>query len=300
MPALILDGKEVSRQILAALKPRVAALDPKLAVVLVGDNAESESYVKQKIKSCDLVGMRHEIKRLPASLTLPALLGEIDGLNADPDVSGFIVQLPLPAHLQEHVPQVIRAIDPAKDVDGFTAYNLGKMFLSREFEHLPPATPGGVTDLLDHYGLAVAGKHAVVIGRSNIAGKPLAIMLLNRGATVTVCHKGTPDIAAFTRMADMLVTAAGVPGLVTADMVQGGVVVIDIGLTRTEGGLKGDVDFEGVKRKATAITPVPGGVGPMTVARLIKNCVIAKERQRETDARNSLHEQSHPERSRRA
>ncbi|MFA7682025.1 MAG: bifunctional 5,10-methylenetetrahydrofolate dehydrogenase/5,10-methenyltetrahydrofolate cyclohydrolase, partial [Candidatus Peribacteraceae bacterium] len=206
----------------------------------------------------------------------------VDELNADADVSGFIVQLPLPAHLEKYVPQVIRAIDPHKDVDGFHAYNLGKMFLSKEFEHLPPATPSGIIALLEHYAIPVEGKHAVIVGRSNTVGKPIAIMLLNRSATVTVCHRHTQDLPFFTKQADILIVAVGKHNLITADMVKPGAVVIDVGMNRTEEGLKGDVDFEAVKEIASAITPVPGGVGPMTVASLIQNCVRAKERQMQT------------------
>jgi methylenetetrahydrofolate dehydrogenase (NADP+)/methenyltetrahydrofolate cyclohydrolase len=211
---------------------------------------------------------------------LKKLLSVIDTLNDDPDVSGFIVQLPLPGHLQKDVPTIIRAIDPKKDVDGFTAYNLGKMFLSTEFEHLPPATPAGVLTLLTDYQIPIEGKHAVIVGHSNIVGKPLALMLLNRGATVTVCHVKTVDLASHTRQADILCTAVGKAALITKDMVKPGAVVIDIGISRDEQErLRGDVDFEAVKEIASAITPVPGGVGPMTVASLIRNCVRAKERQ---------------------
>ena len=203
----------------------------------------------------------------------------IEELNADTDVSGFIVQLPLPKHLESHVPEIIRAIDPKKDVDGFGAYNLGKVFLSKEFEHLPPATPTGIIAMLDYYKIDVSGKHAVVVGRSNIVGKPVAVMLINRGATVTVCNSKTAYLAAMTKQADILISAVGKPKLITADMVKEGVVVVDVGMNRTEEGLQGDVDFEAVKEVASAITPVPGGVGPMTVASLLRNCVRAKERQ---------------------
>ena len=279
MSTLFLDGRTASQALLESLKPKVKELDPKLVIVQVGEDPASASYIRQKEKSCEKVGMRSEHKHLPAETSFDELMKIIEELNADDDVTGFIVQLPLPDHLKENVPQVIRAIDPKKDVDGFGAYNLGKMFLSKEFEHLPPATPSGIIALLEHYKIDVAGKNAVVLGRSNIVGKPLAVMLLNRNATVTVCHSRTDDITKYTQAADILVAAVGKPKMVTADMVKEGAVVIDVGMSRTDEGLVGDVDFEAVKEKASAITPVPGGVGPMTVASLIRNCVRAKERQ---------------------
>jgi len=279
MSALILDGRKVAAEVLAVLKPKVAKLNPKLVIVQVGDDPASSSYIRQKLKSCAEIGMRYEQKHLPASIPFEKLLELIDELNHDPDVTGFIVQLPLPDPLQARVPELIRAVDPKKDVDGFGAYNLGKMFLSKEFEHLPPATPAGVLLLLEHYHITVAGKHAVVVGRSNTAGKPLAIMLLNRDATVTVCHSKTKDIASCTKQADILAVAVGKPKFITKDMVKPGAVVIDIGINEVDGKLVGDVDFEAVREVASAITPVPGGVGPMTVASLLRNVVRAKERQ---------------------
>lgn len=281
MSPLILDGKAASTEWLEFLKPLVESLDPKLTVVQVGNDPASTSYIRQKTKSCDAIGMRHEHRHLEENISLKELFSVIEELNTDDDTSGFIVQLPLPSHLQEHVPEILRAIDPMKDVDGFTAYNLGKVFLSKDFEHLPPATPAGVIWLLDHYDIPVKGKHAVVVGHSNTVGKPLATMLLNRDATVTSCHIHTDDLAKHTREADILCTAVGKPGLIDASMVKDGAVVIDIGITRTDDGLKGDVVFEDVSQKASAITPVPGGVGPMTVASLMRNCVTARERQME-------------------
>jgi len=281
MAATILDGRAVAEAVLKSLKPRVKELNPQLVVVQVGDDPASTSYIKQKIKSCDAVGMRHRHEHLSEKTSIDALFALIEQLNTDADVTGFIVQLPLPKHLQSHVPQLIRAIDPKKDADGFTAYNLGKMFLSTEYEHLPPATPAGVITLLEHYNIPILGQNAVVVGHSNTVGKPLSTMLLNRGATVTTCHIHTKDLAMHTRTADILCVAVGKPGLITADMVKSGVVVIDIGITRTDDGLKGDTDFDAVQKKASAITPVPGGVGPMTVASLIRNCVRAAERQQE-------------------
>ncbi len=279
MPPLLLSGREAADALLAALQPKVKALDPKLVVVQVGNDPASASYIRQKFKSCEAVGMRSEHIHLPEKTTLATLMDTVQKLNADPDVTGFIVQVPLPAHLQKHVPEIIRVIDPKKDVDGFGAYNLGKMFLSTEFEHLPPATPSGIIALLEHYRIPVAGKHVVVVGRSNTVGKPIAVMLLNRDATVTICHSRTPDLASLTRQADILIVAVGKAGLVTGSMVKEGVVIIDVGMNKTEKGLVGDCDSASVSVKASAITPVPGGVGPMTVASLIRNCVHAKERQ---------------------
>ncbi len=279
MAARILSGREAADHLLDALQEKVKALDPKLVVVQVGDDPGSTSYIRQKFKSCEKIGMRSEHKHLPAKTSLRELMAVINALNTDDDVSGFIVQLPLPDPLSPHVPEIIRAIDPRKDVDGFGAYNLGKMLLSREFEHLPPATPAGIIYLLEYYRIDIAGRHAVIVGRSNIVGKPLSLMLLNRDATVTVCHSRTEDLGAITMQADILVAAAGKARLITADMVKEGAVVIDVGMNKMGAELVGDVDFEQVKEKASAITPVPGGVGPMTVASLMRNCIRAKERQ---------------------
>lgn len=278
MPATLLDGRKVASELLESLKPKVKELDPKLVIVQVGEDPASESYIKQKVKSCDSVGMRHEHKKLDAKTTLEELMEIVNELNSDDDVAGFIVQLPLPDHLQPHVPQIIRAIDPAKDVDGFCAYNLGKTFLSKEFENLLPATPAGIIAILEHYKIDVVGKDVVIVGRSNTVGKPIAVMLMNRNATVTVCHSKTRDMKHETQDADILIVAVGKPKLITADMVKEGAVVIDVGINRVDGKLVGDVDFDAVKEKASAITPVPGGVGPVTVASLIQNVVRAKER----------------------
>lgn len=284
MSALLLSGDAPARSILDAIRPDVASLNPKLVIVQVGNDPASDSYIKKKLDSCSAIGMRNEHHQFRDNVTQSEIFAEIKALNNDPDVTGYIIQLPLPDHLQKIQPQLFREIDPYKDVDGFTAYNIGKMFLSTEFEHLPPATPAGVIAMLDFYGLPIRKKHAVVVGHSNIVGKPLALMLLNRGATVTVCHEDTVDLAHHTRQADILVTAVGKPGLITADMVKKDVIVIDIGITPTISGLRGDVDFETVKEIASAITPVPGGVGPMTVASLLKNCITAKKRQMEKEA----------------
>lgn len=278
-PPLLLDGKVASKALLDFLKPLVESLNPKLVVVQIGNDPASASYIKQKVKSCDAVGMRHEHIHLDENVTLETLMETIDRLNTDADVTGFFVQLPLPSHLQGHEPDIIKAIDPKKDIDGFGAYNLGKVFLSKEFEHLPPATPSGIIKLLEHFDIDIAGKHAVVVGRSNTVGKPVAIMLLNRNATVTICHSKTENLTQITQQADILIAAVGKPKFITADMVKEGAVVVDVGIHRTDEGLCGDTDFEALKDKASAISPVPGGVGPMTVVSLIRNCVTAKERQ---------------------
>ncbi|MEK7136879.1 MAG: bifunctional 5,10-methylenetetrahydrofolate dehydrogenase/5,10-methenyltetrahydrofolate cyclohydrolase, partial [Patescibacteria group bacterium] len=275
MSPLILDGRKAADALLTSLKPRVQELDPKLVIVQVGDDPASASYIRQKVKSCEKIGMRAEHKHLSEGITFEELLKIIQELNADTDVTGFIVQLPLPKALQPKLPEIIRAIDPKKDVDGFGAYNLGKMFLSREFEHLPPATPAGIIALLEYYKVEVAGKHVVIVGRINTVGKPLAAMLLNRDATVTVCHSRTTELGQRTLDADILVAAVGKPNLITADMVKEGAVVIDVGINEVEGALVGDVDFDSVSKIASAITPVPGGVGPMTVASLLRNIVRA-------------------------
>ncbi|MBI2117600.1 bifunctional 5,10-methylenetetrahydrofolate dehydrogenase/5,10-methenyltetrahydrofolate cyclohydrolase [Candidatus Peregrinibacteria bacterium] len=295
MPARILSGREPAEALLASLRPKIQELNPKLVILQVGEEAASAVYIQRKLAACQRVGMRCEHRNFPFDASFQELLETIERLNADTDVHGVILQLPLPPHLNQTLPLLHRAIHPKKDVDGFTAYNLGKMFLGKEFEHLPPATPAGIIALLEYYNIPIAGKHAVVIGRSNIVGKPLGIMLLNRDATVTICHSKTNDLPSCTRPADILVVAVGKPKMITADMVKPGAVVIDVGISRTElsptplpnpppqgeGKLVGDVDFENVKEVASAITPVPGGIGPMTVASLIRNCVRAAERQRE-------------------
>lgn len=280
MSARILSGKEPAHDILASVKDDIRKLDPKLVVVQVGRDPASDSYIRKKLESCAAVGMRSEHHRFEDDVTFEELMAEIKSLNADEDVTGFIIQLPLPKHLEEKQPQLFRAIDPYKDVDGFTAYNLGKALISTEFEHLPPATPAGVVAMLEFYDVPVASKHVVVIGQSNIVGKPISVMLMNRGATVTMCHAATKDLAHFTKQADILISAVGKNSMITADMVKDGAVLIDIGMSRhADGHMSGDMDYPNLLEKASAITPVPGGVGPMTVACLIKNCVVAKKRQ---------------------
>lgn len=282
MTARILSGTEPAEEILASIQKDVAELNPKLVIVQVGNDPASNSYIRKKMESAEKIGMRSEHLQLRENITQAEMFAHIKTLNDDEDVSGYIIQLPLPDHLATAEPQIFREIDPYKDVDGFTAYNIGKMFLSQEFENLPPATPAGVIALLEYYHIGVKGQHAVVVGGSNIVGKPLAVMLLNRGATVTVCHEFTKDLASHTKQADLLISAVGKPDLIAGNMLKKGVTVIDIGITQTPDGLKGDVSDE-AHTIASAITPVPGGVGPMTVACLLRNCVTAKKRQIERD-----------------
>ncbi len=279
MSALILTGKEPAQKLLDGLRDKVEKLDPKLVIVQVGDDASSASYIRKKMESTRAIGMRSEHLHLPSDTSFEALVDTVRSLNDNPDVSAFLVQSPLPKHLHSRYPEVMREVDPKKDADGFTAYNVGKMFLSAEYEHLAPATASAVIEMLSFYAVPVEGKHVVIVGRSNIVGKPLAVMLINRGATVTVCNSKTKDLGAITSQADILISAVGKPKLITVDMVKKGAVVIDVGITRDEEGLKGDVDFETVNEIASAISPVPGGVGPLTVACLLRNCVRAKERQ---------------------
>ncbi|HLD71341.1 MAG TPA: bifunctional 5,10-methylenetetrahydrofolate dehydrogenase/5,10-methenyltetrahydrofolate cyclohydrolase, partial [Candidatus Peribacteraceae bacterium] len=242
MSAQILSGKDIAAKLLSGLKADVKKLDPKLVIVQVGDDPASASYIKQKFKACAEVGMRSEHLHLPENCTEKELMDTVQKLNSDRDVTGFIVQLPLPKHLQHLVETITERIDPKKDVDGFGAANIGKTFMGKDHEQLPPATPAGVIYMLESSGITIEGKHAVIVGRSNIVGKPLAVMLLNRGATVTVCHSKTKDVGAETRKADILCAAVGKAKMITADMVKPGAVVIDIGVSRDEEGLKGDVD----------------------------------------------------------
>lgn len=278
MAAQLLAGKKVAQEVKAHVKEGVARLKeqgvvPGLAVVLVGDDPASQVYVGEKEKACREVGFQSFFSRLPASATEEELLSLVRRLNADPAVHGILVQLPLPKHLDPNT--VIAAIDPAKDVDGFHPVNVGR--LAAGLKATVPCTPRGIIHLLDAYNIPLAGRHAVVLGRSNIVGRPLAQLFLARDATVTVCHSKTPDLAAFTRTADILVAAVGRPRLVTAGMVKAGAVVVDVGINRLPEGLVGDVDFTGVSQVASFITPVPGGVGPLTIAMLLKNTLEAAE-----------------------
>lgn len=276
MTATLLDGRKVSDLLLKEVSCKVSALKkkkiaPKLVIILVGDSPASLSYIRQKSRAAEKTGILCEVKNLPASTTTKNLVDLIERLNKDKKTHGILVQLPLPKHIK--TPLIIRAIDPKKDVDGFNAYNLGKMFLSVEFERLAPCTPAGIIKLLEHYKISVAGKNVTIVGRSNIVGKPLAVMLINRDATVTVCHSKTKDLARHTAQADILVAAVGKPHFILAKMVKAGAVVIDVGVNKVDGKLVGDVDFKAVAKKAAYITPVPGGIGPMTVVCLMENVI---------------------------
>lgn len=280
MSARILDGKALAGRLLARHRARAEALvrragvQPCLAVVLVGENPASRVYVRNKVAACAQAGIRSRLIELPEAAPEPALLAAIDALNADPAVHGILVQLPLPAQLRPAA--VLERISAAKDVDGFHVRNVGALVTGNPF--LQPCTPLGIMTLLAEEGIAVEGRHAVVIGRSNIVGKPVALMLLQAGATVSIGHSRTRDLGALTRLADILVAAAGVPRLIGPEMVSPGAAVIDVGINRLpDGRLGGDVDFEGVRAVAGAITPVPGGVGPMTVSMLLQNTLAAAE-----------------------
>lgn len=284
MPAKVLSGTALADRILASIRAKVKRFDPMLTIVQVGDDAASTVYIRRKVDACKTVGMRCKHLHLPASTGFASLRQTIRDLNADDDVTGIIVQLPLPPRLNPSMPLLMKELDPKKDVDGLTAYNLGKTLIAKEFEHLPAATPAGIVALLEDANVNVAGKHVVIVGASMIVGKPLAAMLINREATVTVCHKVTKHLADHCKAADILVTAVGKPGLITKSMVKKGAIVIDVGITQTKDGLRGDVDFKTVREVAKAITPVPGGIGPMTVACLLRNVVRAWERQQEARA----------------
>jgi methylenetetrahydrofolate dehydrogenase (NADP+)/methenyltetrahydrofolate cyclohydrolase len=279
MTGRIIDGKALAAQVRAALKPAVAALAargarPGLAAILAGDDPASHVYVRNKVRACEEVGVRSELHQFGAEVSEAALLERIAALNRDPAVHGILVQLPLPAHLDGE--RVLAAVSPAKDVDGFHAENLG--LLARGTPRFVACTPAGVLRMLEHAGVPLAGRHAVVIGRSSIVGKPMALLLLQRDATVTICHSKTARLAEVARQADVLVAAAGRPRMVGADMVKPGACVIDVGTSRTaDGKLSGDVDFAPVSEIAGWISPVPGGVGPMTVAMLVENTVRATE-----------------------
>lgn len=279
----ILDGKAVAAKIYEELQPRVLRLSasgcqPGLAVILVGDNPASQVYVRNKEKACEKLGIRSFLYHLSEKAETSEILELIDSLNADPKVHGILVQLPLPPHVEER--KVLYRISPEKDVDGFHPYNLGRLMIGDPV--FLPCTPWGIQELLIRYGIDTEGKHVVIVGRSTIVGKPLAMMLVQKAkganATVTVCHTKTADLSEYTKRADILVAACGSPGTITGDMVRQGVVVVDVGINRVEGKLVGDVDFASVAPKASYITPVPGGVGPMTVAMLMANTVKAAER----------------------
>ncbi|CAM3961431.1 bifunctional methylenetetrahydrofolate dehydrogenase/methenyltetrahydrofolate cyclohydrolase FolD [Roseateles saccharophilus] len=281
MTAQLIDGLALSKATRAQVAQRAAALtaqgrQPGLAVILVGDNPASQVYVRNKVKACEEAGIRSVLEKYEASMTEAELLARVEALNNDPAIHGILVQLPLPKHIDDH--KVIESISPAKDVDGFHVASAGALMVGEP--GFKACTPYGCMKMLESIGMAnLKGKHAVVIGRSNIVGKPMAMMLLAANATVTVCHSGTADLGAMTRQADVIVAAVGKRNVLTVDMVKPGAVVIDVGMNRNdEGKLCGDVDFDGVKEVAGWITPVPGGVGPMTIAMLLVNTLESAER----------------------
>ena len=279
--AQIIDGNALAAQLRTDVARRTQVLQakgltPGLAVVLVGDNQASQVYVRNKVKACTDAGMHSVLERYPATLSEAELLARIDALNHDKSIHGILVQLPLPAHIDAQ--KVIEAISPAKDVDGFHVASAGALVVGQP--GFWPCTPYGCMKMLESIGYKLRGKHAVVIGRSNIVGKPMALMLLQQNATVTICHSATADLKAMTLQADVIVAAVGKRNVVTADMVKPGAVVIDVGMNRDDDGkLCGDVDYAGVSRVAGYITPVPGGVGPMTITMLLVNTLEAAERE---------------------
>jgi methylenetetrahydrofolate dehydrogenase (NADP+)/methenyltetrahydrofolate cyclohydrolase len=273
----IIDGTAIAKEMLDELKLEInkAGLSPKLSVIIVGDDPASRTYMKSKEAACSHVGIAYEKYMLQSSTSQAELLNLIKELN-ESDANAILLQMPLPKGMDEET--ALEAIDPAKDADGFHPTNIGRLVLGDEA--IAPATPSGIIELLNRSGIQVSGKHAVIVGRSNVVGKPLAAMLLNRDATVTICHSRTSGLAKITREADILVVAVGKPNFITSDMVKGGAVVIDVGINKVGGSTVGDVDFERVKEKASVITPVPGGVGPMTVASLMRNVFLLTLAQR--------------------
>jgi len=288
---IILDGKKTSRELKEEIAADVAVLRqqgkkvPHLAAVIVGNDGASLTYVSSKVKACEQVGFQSTLVKLPEDTTEEALLKKVKELNANAEIDGYIVQLPLPRHIDEE--KVLLAIDPKKDVDGFHPANFGRMAL--ELESFIPATPYGIMQLLERYDIDTQGKHAIVIGRSHIVGRPISILLSQKGkyanATVTLAHSRTADLKTLVLQADIVVSALGIPNFVTADMIKPGAVVIDVGITRVSDAnvpkgyrIVGDVDFDQVAPKTSFITPVPGGVGPMTIAMLLKNTLFARER----------------------
>ena len=282
MSAKIIDGKQVAARCREELKQQVAALRargiiPGLAVILVGEDPASQVYVRNKHRACEELGIHSEQYTLSADTDRQTLLDLITELNGREEIDGILVQLPLPGHLDEK--EILSAIDPAKDVDSFHPQNVGRLVIGDYF--FAPCTPSGILTLIDSAGVDLTGKECVVIGRSNIVGKPMALMLLHRNATVTVCHSKTRDLPSVTRRADVLISAVGKAGFVTADMVKPGAVVIDVGMNRNQAGkLCGDVDFESVSRVAGYLTPVPGGVGPMTITMLLRSTVLSAQYRR--------------------
>lgn len=274
--AVVIDGKQVAQSYRLKLKEEVARLkeqriQPKLTVILIGEDPASQSYVRGKEKAAQEIGMESDLIRLPEETGESELLHLIERLNADASVHGILVQLPLPKHIDES--KVIFAIAPEKDVDGFHPVSVGKMMIGEPT--FLPCTPNGILHLIKEMNVPIAGRHVVVVGRSQIVGKPVGMLFLNESATVTYCHSKTADLGAMTRQADILIVAVGVPKLITADMVKPDAVVIDVGVNRVDGKLVGDVEFEAVKDIASMITPVPGGVGPMTITMLLHNTIEA-------------------------
>ena len=278
--ATILNGKQVAAEIRAELKTRAEALRkdgvvPCLAVLLAGDDPASKIYVRNKKRACEEIGIESRELLFPENVTEEELIAQIRALNEDPAVDAMLVQLPLPRHINEA--RVLAEIAPEKDADGFHVVNAGRLFTGQT--SVLPCTPAGCMELLRRANVEFSGKHAVVVGRSNIVGKPMAMLLLNEHCTVTICHSRTKDLARFTRDADILVAAVGRPGMITGDMIKPGAAVIDVGINRLDNGkLMGDVDFESAEPVAGAITPVPGGVGPMTIAMLMQNAILAAEK----------------------
>ncbi|MEW5803778.1 MAG: bifunctional methylenetetrahydrofolate dehydrogenase/methenyltetrahydrofolate cyclohydrolase FolD [bacterium] len=279
MSGMIIDGTKIGNELREKLKSRIETLKekgktPGLAVILVGENPASKVYVRMKEKACESLGIHSEKYALPANTSQDEVLALINRLNQDEKINGILVQLPLPGHFNEEM--VIEAIVPTKDVDGFHPVNIGNLVLGKAL--FPPCTPAGVVELLHASKIDIKGKNVVVVGRSNIVGKPVASLLLHEHATVTICHSRTKSLADETKRADILIAAIGKPKMITADMVKEGAVVIDVGVNRlADGKLVGDVDFEGMKDKVAAITPVPGGVGPMTITMLMANTVKSAE-----------------------
>lgn len=280
MSARIIDGRALAKAMRSGFVTRIEALaahgmTPGLAVLLIGDDPASAVYVGRKVKACAAVGIASFTERLPASISNAELLGRIVELNADPAIHGILVQLPLPPHID--MARVLETISADKDVDGFHLYNVGGLVTGTTV--FSPCTPYGVVKLLEHENIPIEGQNVVVVGASNIVGKPMALMLMARDATVSICHAKTRDLAQYTILADILVVAAGVPRLIVPQMIKHGAVVIDVGINRMpDGSITGDVNFEGVSQKAAAITPVPGGVGPMTVTMLLDNTIRSAER----------------------
>ena len=287
MTAKIIDGRQLAAKMRVSLGERVVALredgfrQPTLSVILIGHDPASAVYVRNKVRACEALGIKSYIHRLPPTISESALLAVISKLNADQDVHGILVQLPIPDHID--MAKVLETISIDKDVDGFHLYNIGGLITGNTI--FSPCTPYGVVKLLQSEDIAVEGQNVVIVGASNIVGKPMAMMLMAADATVSICHAKTRDLAQFTILADILVVAAGVPNLILPQMVKRGAVVIDVGINRLpDGTITGDVDFTGVSAKASAITPVPGGVGPMTVTMLLENTILAAERAAQDEA----------------